>query len=105
MTRRLTAEEIWPEDYQVLPRRERLPILRRLLPESRKGICELRPDLWPDDRTGHRRLERDLDRMEARFGHGLWWPPEPAGPHVEVIEGRTDDSGDEPAQDEEEARC
>lgn len=79
---RLTAADIWPEDARPPSPDARVASLRRLLPATRRDIVEARPDLWPDDRTGHKRLEKDLVRLGAvcHTSHRIWHPPVPVEP-------------------------
>lgn len=56
----------------------RLAELRRLLPCTWRDACEARPDIWADDDTGHRRFEKDLARLDAKFVGGVWVLPSTA---------------------------
>lgn len=78
----LTAADVWPEDDQVEPPDVRVAALQRLLPATLRDIVEARPDLWPDDVTGRRRLGKDLDRVQAvcRSTARVWHLPDPAQP-------------------------
>lgn len=81
----VTAADVWPEDDAVAPPDARVAALRRLLPANRRDIVEGRPDLWPDDRTGHKRLEKDLVRLGAvcLTTDRIWHLPERAQPVVD----------------------
>lgn len=78
--RRLTAADVWPEDDAIAHVSERLEALRRLLPCDRREMREARPDYWPDDRTGNRRLGKDITRVGAVWREGAWHLPERVEP-------------------------